>query len=301
MATGVVLTTNPESTKLDPSLLARSLGAVAIIASVVRSLVVGDYDFGSASALGIGIGLLGMAQYPVFAARASNYLTIVAVVSLSGKLLGCTSCRTNALPQELSITVTTLAIAFVSYLAVVRRPQLEGVRQVLIALALLGQITLTCSFNMLCAPCLVTTLVIGGALFPAHGNIFSSNLLKGALAACVLVAGISLVRALVMPLTSTSRLGKELDRSVLFRNDESLSGIIMVSSPDCPACSAAEPFVRGEKPSWTILDPCEDDATEPCWNRTKEALPTPTLLRLKGDKAMIVSIGFDHKAWRDIK
>ena len=298
MATGVALTQNLESSKFDPSILARAISTVAIIASIVRSLIVGDYDFGSASALGVGIGLLGMAHYPVFAARASNLLSLVALIALSGKIIGCSSCKTNAMPYWLHIIATTLAIVLVVYLALPRPSRWEPVRLTLVSLALLGQIALICSFNMLCAPCLLTTVVIAGAMFPQAGNVYDAKLFRYAFAGCVFIAGISVVRGSLQPPVASSRAGQVVKREELLRNAADITGTVVVSAPDCAACAAAKPFIRGEKPNWTVIEPCEARSEEPCWNREKINLPTPTVLRLETDKATVVSSGFDHQAWR---
>ena len=78
--------------------------------------------------------------------------------------------------------------------------------------------------------------------------------------------------------------------------------IVVVTQPDCPACTQAKEFIRQNRPQWVVLSPCRGEGqNDPCWNQKEHPLPTPSLFRVDNSTARLRSRGFDPKLWEHIQ
>lgn len=228
--------------------------------------------------------------------KSIGYFAPIAIVGLHAKLLGrCVECSGN---YELIATnlAPVVGICGIAFLALFRTSSV--IRRLVGTSLLWGQAGLLILHPTVCVACLICTYVVAGL---TNNNNLVQLAPQGILrhvTQCTAVLGIistvaSSFGAYSLKSSGTvSSLAVETSARGAFAEEE----FLIFATSDCPACLAANSWVKQERPQWKVLLPCSS-GVEPCWNAESVQLPVPTLLKRDGKRFAVIQRGFQPLIW----
>lgn len=241
------------------------------------------------------------------------YLAPIAMVALQAKLItGCPTCSvtpfaTVTTAPWLPVLASFLALSGIIALGILTLANLGSTaREALAACVFLLQAILILVVPSFCLACLLATLAVA-ALAAAEGPPpFARHPLFARMIAGI--AGLSLITGVLAwtgritapnlnPSTPTTLSASDgLDR--LNVPDQSL---VVIGSPDCPACRMAEAFLARRGHSWPVRYPCPQPDQPGCWTSTTVNWTLPTVLRREGQNYRVVARGFLLPEWEALR